>query len=503
MFAVVASDQTACSDCLNLFELAVKHQQSQVLQTLLREAARADNNDSLETFLAKTDSVASSLSGSDLINEVIKHNSKTGAKLLNNCINLNSDEQFVKINLNHFVCSQVPETVLSCGSHHLLEHPVNLSATYLKWSRYRHYAFTFLALNLMFALLLSASVTVQTYQSNSSLASTVLLILSCILYLPILTVKSGVLLSTHRTLVSYLKISLNIIHLCLFIIFIIISFCQLKTYFIHHIMAWTVLLSWLRILIEIHDIPETSFYVQLFINVFNDIIKFVLLLLVVLLGFSFSFHSVMNVKPSGENVPLSPVDSFIKVLAMMAGEFDLNSNMPESLIEIQGSTQILFILGMLLLSLVMMNITVGLTITTLQKTFSLKAQYKLLRMMIINYKIEQILRKIKKIKRRFNLSKYRGLINIFEPFSSREIFLKINEEKKEKSPTLLSCLTEGSREIFSKVYLKNSVTQEIEPSNQTICQKLLEDCLCILESRRIKVEEELAAEATKCQGTIS
>ena len=498
MFAVVASDQTACSDCLNLFDLAVKHKQSAVLQTLLREAARSDNNDHLETFLAKTDSVAGSLSGSELINEVIKHNSKTGAKLLNNCINLNSDEQFVNINLHHFVGSQVPETVLCWGSPHLLDHPVNLCATYLKWSRYRHYVTTFLALNLTFSILLSASLTVQTYQSNSSLASTVLLVLSCIVYLPLLAVQSWLVLTTNTTLASYLKISINIIHLFLFIIFIIISFCQLKTPFIHHIMAWTVLLSWLRILIEIHEIPETSFYVQIFINVFNDIIKFLLLLLVVLLGFSFGFHSVLYVHSNGEKTPPSPVDSFIKVLAMMAGEFELNSNISK----IQGSAQIIFILGFLLLSLVMMNITVGLTITTLQKTFSLKAQYKLLRMMIINYKIEQILRKIKKIKRRFNLSKYSGLINIFEPFSSREIFLKINEEKKEKPPTLLTCFTESSRASFSKVYIRNSVTQEIEPSDQTICQKLLEDCLCILESRRIKVEEELAAEATKCQGML-
>ena len=80
MFAVVASDQTSSSDCLNLFDLAVKHNQSVVLQTLLREAARSDNNDHLETFLAKTDSVAGSLSGSELINEVIKHNSKTNQK---------------------------------------------------------------------------------------------------------------------------------------------------------------------------------------------------------------------------------------------------------------------------------------------------------------------------------------------------------------------------------------------------------------------------------------
>ena len=91
---------------------------------------------------------------------------------------------------------------------------------------------------------------------------------------------------------------------------------------------------------------------------------------------------------------------------------------------------------------------------------------------------------------------------MFEPFSFREIFLKINEEKKEKNSTLLNCLTEGSRGSYSKVYVRNSVTQEIEPTNQTVNQKLLEHCLCILESRRIKIEEELAAEATKCQGML-
>ena len=184
----------------------------------------------------------------------------------------------------------------------------------------------------------------------------------------------------------------------------------------------------------------------------------------------------------------------------MAGEFHIDSNFHEALIEIQVSTQIIFVLSFLLVSLVFMNITVALAITSLQETFLTRESYKLVRMMICNYKIEQILWKIKNIKRRINLSKYRGFINLLEPFSTKEIFFKINDEKDEKPPTLLASLSRRSKAAVNKVYIKNAVTDEIEPTKNVLHQEILEDCSSILEARRIKIEEELAAEASKCQG---
>ena len=491
IFALVATDST--SPCLNLFDLAVTHRQTHLVETLLRQAERSNNLSNLETFLCKTELVT----GSDLVNELIKHNQKIGAKLLNNCINLNNDEQLVNINLSYLVGSKVPETILENGSIELLNHPVNLCATYLKWSQYKHYVFLLLALNILFTLSLSAAVTVQTRSISSAL-----MVLSCVLYLPILAVKSWLVLHTSKRLTARLKTSIEILHLSLFIISVTASLCQLESDFLTHMVAWTVLWAWLRLLSEIHDIPHTSFYVQIFINVFIDIIKFVILLIAVLLGFSLSFHSLLNINPDDELSYLSPVHSFIKVLGMMAGEFNIDSNFHEALIEIQVSTQIIFVLSFLLVSLVFMNITVALAITSLQETFLTRESYKLVRMMICNYKIEQILWKIKNIKRRINLSKYRGFINLLEPFSTKEIFFKINDEKDEKPPTLLASLSRRSKAAVNKVYIKNAVTDEIEPTKNVLHQEILEDCSSILEARRIKIEEELAAEASKCQGKL-
>ena len=144
--------------------------------------------------------------------------------------------------------------------------------------------------------------------------------------------------------------------------------------------------------------------------------------------------------------------------------------------------------------------TIGLTISSLQETFLTREQLKLVRMMITNYKIEQILRKIKKLKRRINLSKYRFFINLLEPLSVKEIFLKTDEEKKEKTQTLLALMSGTSRSSSSQVYIKNNVTEEIEPTKYLLNQEILDKCQSILEARRIRMEEELAAEASKCEG---
>lgn len=489
LFAQVARDSS--SDSLNLFELAVTHRQCHVVETLLREAERSNNNKNLETFLCKSDP----LTGSQLINEVIKYNPKIGAKLLNNCINLNSDERLVNINLSSVLGTNIPQTILENGSRDLLSHPVSLTATQLQWTKYRHYVFIALVLNLLTTLSVSAAVTVQ---SNTN-TTTALVILSCLLYTPILSVKCWLVLNSSRTLISYFKTFLEALHLLFFLVFVIVSLSLLESSVLQHIQAWTVLLTWLRLLAEIHDIPHTSFYLQIFINVFIDIIKFVLLLIALLVGLSLSFYSLM--KQNSREVPsLSPVDQFITVLGIMAGEFNIPSNFHQAQISLQGSTQIIFLLTFLLVSLVLMNITVGLTITSLQETFLTREQLKLVRMMITNYKIEKILRKIRKLKRRINLSKYRFFINLLEPLSVKEIFLKTDDEKKEKTQTLLALMSGTSRTSSSQVYIKNNVTEEVEPTKYLLNQEILEKCQSILEARRIRMEEELAAEASKCEG---
>ena len=489
LFAQVARDSS--SDSLNLFDLAVTHRQDHVVETLLREAERSNNSKNLETFLCKSDL----LTGSQLINEVIKYNPKIGAKLLNNCINLNSDERLVNINLSCVVGTNIPQTILENGSRDLLSHPVSLTATQLQWTKYRHYVFIALVLNILTTLSVTAAVTVQTNTNTS----TALVILSCLLYTPILTVKCWLVFNTSRTLISYFKTFVETLHLLFFLIFVIVSLSLQESSVLQHIQAWTVLLTWIRLLSEIHDIPNTSFYLQIFVNVFIDIIKFVFLLIALLVGLSLSFYSLMK-KDSRENPSLSPVDQFITVLGFMAGELNIPSNFHQDQISLQGSTQIIFLLTFLLVSLVLMNITIGLTISSLQETFLTREQLKQVRMMISNYKIEQILRKIKKLKRRINLSKYRFFINLLEPLSLKEIFLKTDEEKKEKIQTLLALMSGTSRSSSSQVYIKNNVTEEIEPTKYLLNQEILDKCQSILEARRIRMEEELAAEASKCEG---
>ena len=61
-------------------------------------------------------------------------------------------------------------------------------------------------------------------------------------------------------------------------------------------------------------------------------------------------------------------------------------------------------------------------------------------------------------------------------------------------------MSRNTRATFRVVYTKNNVTQEIEPTKYLLCQEILESCQSILEARRIKMEEELAAEASKCEG---
>ena len=52
------------------------------------------------------------------------------------------------------------------------------------------------------------------------------------------------------------------------------------------------------------------------------------------------------------------------------------------------------------------------------------------------------------------------------------------------------------------VFISNNITDEIIETKYFLPKHILDDCLRILEDRRIKYEEELAAEAEKCQGCL-
>ena len=128
-------------------------------------------------------------------------------------------------------------------------------------------------MELLYIITLSATVILGNYHPNNSLGFLILLILSMFFHLPILTVKLASLINSNRDLLPKIKSTLYALHFLLFIIYFICSLCQVEHISIVHVTAWMILSSWILIMTNLHDLPDTSFHVQMFLNVLEDILK--------------------------------------------------------------------------------------------------------------------------------------------------------------------------------------------------------------------------------------
>ena len=57
--------------------------------------------------------------------------------------------------------------------------------------------------------------------------------------------------------------------------------------------------------------------------------------------------------------------------------------------------------------------------------------------------------------------------------------------------------------LLVPVFVSNNIIDEIKETEHMLPLSILEKCISILEERKLKYEEELAAEAEKCQGIFT
>ena len=147
---------------------------------------------------------------------------------------------------------------------------------------------------------------------------------------------------------------------------------------------------------------------------------------------------------------------------------------------------------------------IGLTLTSLHNTMVMEDQIKYVRTMLINQKIDLLLSLFKKWKRKLNLFKYRCCWNLLDGFLHKEIILKNTYAEDRKNLSLLQKLAlknpEKCKKVSVGVFVANKVTEDIVETKSKLPNSIYYDCEDILEARRLKYEEELAAEAEKRQG---
>ena len=131
-------------------------------------------------------------------------------------------------------------------------------------------------------------------------------------------------------------------------------------------------LAWINLLIYMRQIPVLGKYITIFHDVLYTFLKVTIIIIIFLVAFALGFHVLLAYQE-----PFSRVEfSLLKVAIMMSGEFDYSDiGLDSGDVPFKSVTYLLFIVFFVLVSIITLNLLVGLTVDDIQ-TFLDEADLK-------------------------------------------------------------------------------------------------------------------------------
>ena len=145
---------------------------------------------------------------------------------------------------------------------------------------------------------------------------------------------------------------------------------------IHHLGSWSLFFAWIDVTLLIGRFPSIGTTIHMCFQVVKSVLFLFVIFFPVILAFAFSFHVLLISNVQFENSWFS----IMKILTMMAGEFDYYDNFSLDATaddNAHGTNQILFLLAFGLTTIIIMNLLIGLTVS---KVDELKEQADMFRL---------------------------------------------------------------------------------------------------------------------------
>nr|CAD7395554.1 unnamed protein product [Timema cristinae] len=289
-------------------------------------------------------------------------------------------------------------TFVEEGQKEILEHPLCQAFLHLKWQKIRKYYLTRLILYGIFVMALTCYVwaalahdcymVAMNYTINnesiitqncehfigssfiSNYPRTVEIIWYVLVFITICEIIRklyGISGYTYIFIINYLYQVENIVEWFVIISVFLVSFVYTKqTYsWQNHVGAIAVLLGWTNLMVLIGQLPMLGSYVAMYTKVQWEFLKLLVAYACLLIGFTISFCVIFNHSKFFKD----PLIGIIKVLVMMTGELDFGDFLlPKKPEEnpLAVTAQITFVLFLLFVTVILMNLLVGIAVHDIQ-----------------------------------------------------------------------------------------------------------------------------------------
>nr|XP_018905356.1 PREDICTED: transient receptor potential channel pyrexia [Bemisia tabaci] len=310
------------------------------------------------------------------------------------------------------------KTLEAEGQKHLIEHPLCEAFLHLKWQKIRKFYFLRLFFCFVFVILLTvyviAALAHECYNAaknvtqnartmclnNSAIGGFLMArpaFIESIWHLLVLitifeSARKVMGIPGHRSMKHYFLQLMNVFEWFVIVSVFLVSYVwQGQTFdWQKHIGALAVLLAWTDFMIMVGQLPIFGTYVAMFTKVQAEFFKLLFAYSCLLIGFTVSFCVVF---PSSD-VFRNPIIGFIKVLVMMTGEVDFDmlgsgpGAGPEASLLLDFSAHITFVLFLLFVTVVLMNLLVGIAVHDIQGLHKTAGLSKLVRQTELIYFLE-------------------------------------------------------------------------------------------------------------------
>uniref|UniRef100_A0A182N8V8 Ion transport domain-containing protein n=1 Tax=Anopheles dirus TaxID=7168 RepID=A0A182N8V8_9DIPT len=288
-------------------------------------------------------------------------------------------------------------TFVDDGQKEFLQHPLCSAFLYIKWNKIRKYYIARLLFCFTFVLFLTLYVLTalahNCYNGSKDMKETIQeqelcqkqsifgdmlrnnpfvmemqwMVLVAITILEIFRKIYGI--TGYTSLKHYVTQTENAIEWFIILSVFVISYIYTKRTYTwqNHVGAFAVLLGWTNLMLMIGQLPVFGAYVAMYTKVQVEFAKLFMAYSCMLIGFTISFCVIFPSSSSFAN----PFMGFITVLVMMTGEQDLellindpDGKDPPFLLEI--SAQITFVLFLLFVTVILMNLLIGIAVHDIQ-----------------------------------------------------------------------------------------------------------------------------------------
>lgn len=294
------------------------------------------------------------------------------------------------------------KTFVDAGQKDILEHPLCEAFLYLKWEKIRKYYVARLLFYGIFVLCLSAYVLMalahNCYNSGRAASNATLITdnetqlcqaksvmaeflrrnylvtevtwFVLVFFTVCECVRKFIGFAAYSSLKQYLLQMENVIEWFVIVsVFVISCIYTGRTYtWQNHVGAFAVLLGWVNLMVMIGQLPVLGSYVAMYTSVQKEFAKLFAAYLCLLIGFTISFCVIFPMSDAFRN----PLVGFMKVLVMMTGELEFEDlilgkaeeKKPEFLLEF--SAHVVFVVFLLFVTVILMNLLVGIAVHDIQ-----------------------------------------------------------------------------------------------------------------------------------------